>query len=65
MTFREGNMGQALCKEITIVDDCLPEMLEEFYVQLENVSSVGVEAQFNPMNTTVKITDDDSPGKHC
>jgi len=61
VTFREGNMGRPLCKEITIVDDCVPEMLEEFGVWLSPVNIVGVQAKFNPAGTTVKITDNDAP----
>ena len=29
LTFYEGNMGQTLCKEITIVDDNVTEVREE------------------------------------
>ena len=57
LTFYEGSMGQALCKEIIIVDDNVTEVQEEFTVKLNLVAAVGVEVQFLPANTTVKITD--------
>lgn len=57
LTFYEGSMGQALCKEITIVDDNVTEVREEFTVKLNLVDEVGVDVQFLPVNTTVKITD--------
>ena len=63
LTFWEGNVGSPLCKEITIVDDCDAEMLEEFEVQARPLRIVGVEVQFAPARiATVKITDDDTPG---
>ena len=57
LTFREGNMGRPLCKEIIIVPDNITEGLEEFDVQLANESEVGVGVQFDPNVTTVKITE--------
>ena len=33
------------------------EMLEDFNVKLDLVAAVSVEVQFDPVNTTVKITD--------
>ena len=54
-------MKSPLCKEITIVDDCDAEMLEEFQVGLELVEAECAEVQFHPNYTTVKITDDDAP----
>ena len=61
LTFQKGNMKSALCKEITIVDDCDAEMLEEFKVGLELVEVEYAEVQFHPNYTHVKITDDDAP----
>ena len=57
LTFYEGSMGQTLCKEITIVDDNVTEVRKEFRVMLNLVDAVGVDVQFHPVNTTVKITD--------
>jgi len=54
-------MRRLLCKEISIVDDCVAEVLEEFNIQLELVAAIGVDVQFSPINATVKIADDDSP----
>ena len=61
LTFQKGNMKSPLCKEITIVDDCDAEMLEEFKVGLELVEAECAKVQFHPNYTTVKITDDDAP----
>ena len=55
LTFREGNMGRPLCKEIIIVADNITEGLEEFDVHLVNESEVGVGVQFDPSVTIVKI----------
>ena len=57
LTFREGNMGRPLCKDIIIVSDNITEGLEDFDVELAIESEVGVGVQFNPINTTVKITE--------
>ena len=54
-------MKHPLCKEITIVDDCDAEMLEEFEVRLELVEAECAEVQFHPNYTTVKIADNDDP----
>ena len=54
-------MKSPLCKEITIVDDCYTEKLEEFKVQLELVEAECAEVQFHPNYTTVKIIDNDGP----
>ena len=56
-------MNWPLCKEITIVDDCYAEMVEEFNAQvlLALPGAVGVEVQFIPSITTIKITDNDAP----
>ena len=54
-------MKRPLCKEITIVDDCDPEMLEEFQVQLQLVEAECAEVEFHPNYTTVKIIDNDGP----
>ena len=61
LTFQKGNIKSALCKEITIVDDCDAEMLEEFRVELDLVEAECAEVQFHPNYTTVKITDNDTP----
>jgi len=55
LTFREGNMERPLCKDIIIVSDNITEGLEDFDVQLVNESEEGVEVQFDPNVTTVKI----------
>ena len=54
-------MKHPLCKEITLVDDCDAEMLEEFQVQLELVEAECAEVEFHPNYTTVKIIDNDGP----
>lgn len=64
LIFQEKNKDEMLCKEITIVDDGVPDqmLVEEFRVQLAVVETVGIastDVQFNPMDTIVKITDDD------
>ena len=64
LIFQEKNKDELLCKEITIVDDGIPDqmLVEEFRVQLEVVGAVGIapaDVRFNPMDTIVKITDDD------
>ena len=56
-------MRRLLCKEISIVDDCVAEMLEEFNIQLELVAAIGVDVQFSPINATVKIADDPFPNE--
>ena len=61
LTFQKGNMKYPLCKEITIIDDCDVEMLEEFKVELELVEAECAQVQFHPNYTTVKIIDDDAP----
>ena len=65
LTFQKENMKQPLCKEITIIDDCDVEMLEEFEVRLELVEAEYAEVQFHPNFTTVKIIDDDGPEGNC
>ena len=61
LTFQKGNMKSPLCKEITIVDDCDVEQLEEFIVGLELVEAECAEVEFHPNYTIVKIIDDDGP----
>ena len=63
LRFQERNVNWPLCKEIIIVDDCYAEMVEEFDVQvlLALPGAVGVEVQFIPSITTIKITDNDAP----
>jgi len=48
-------MERPLCKDIIIVSDNITEGLEDFDVQLVNESEEGVEVQFDPNVTTVKI----------
>ena len=67
LRFQERNVNWPLCKEITIVDDCYAEVVEEFEVHalLAFPGAVGVEPQFIPPTTIVKIEDDDaSKGKY-
>lgn len=64
LIFQEKNKDELLCKQITIVDDGVPDqmLVEEFRVQLAVVEAVGIapaDVQFNPVDTIVKITDDD------
>jgi len=54
-------MRRPLCKEITIVNDDIVELPEEFNVELTLEGAVGVEVSFSPITTTVKILDDDTP----
>ena len=60
-TFRERNVDWPLCKEITIVDDEIPEELEQFSLQLvlNAEDTMGVQVKFDPNTATVKIKDDD------
>ena len=48
-------MERPLCKDIIIVSDNITEGLEDFDVELAIESEVGVEVQFDPNVTTVKI----------